>query len=264
MISIKSEREIRIIRENARLLAEILEELTEQAAPGLSTAQLDRLAERMIRRAGGVPAFKGYRGYPKTLCASLNDEVVHGIPRDDRILQEGDLLSLDLGLYRRGFYADGATTVLIGPGSPRAARLLEVAQEALERGIAAACAGNHVSDISFAICSYVESQGYSVVRRYAGHGIGRQLHEDPEIPNFGLPGRGPRLRPGMVLCLEPMVKEDEGEVELLADGWTAVTPRGGLAAHFEEMVLVTAEGPEILTRGGARSRRAASFASAAR
>lgn len=264
MINIKSEREIRILRENARLLAEILEELVAEAEVGVSTGALDRLAERSVLRAGALPAFKGYQGYPRTLCTSLNDEVVHGIPRDDRILQEGDLLSLDLGLYRRGLYADGATTVLIGRGSPRAWRLLEVAQEAQERGIAAARAGNRVSDISFAISSYVESQGYYVVKRYAGHGIGQKLHEEPEVPNFGPPGRGARLRPGMVLCLEPMVKEDEGEVEVLADGWTAVTPRGGLAAHFEEMVLITEEGPEILTRGGVRSRRAVSSGSVAR
>lgn len=265
MINIKSEREILILRENARILAEILEELVARAEVGLSTGALDRLAERSIRRAGALPAFKGYRGYPKTLCTSLNDEVVHGIPRDDRILSEGDVLSLDLGLYRRGFFADAATTVLIGEeGSPRARRLVEVARAALERGIAAASAGSHVSDISHAIGSYVESQGYHVVKRYVGHGIGRELHEEPEVPNFGPPGRGPRLRPGMVLCLEPMVKEDEGEVELLADGWTAVTPRGGLAAHFEEMILITAEGPETLTGGGARSLRAVSSGSAVR
>jgi methionyl aminopeptidase len=264
MINIKSEREIFILRQNAQILAEILEELVAGAEVGVSTGALDRAAERSIRRAGALPAFKGYQGYPKTLCTSLNDEVVHGIPRDDRILQEGDLLSLDLGLYRNGLYADGATTVLLGRGSARARRLLEVAQEAEERGIAAACVGNHVSDISSVIGSYVESQGYSVVKRYAGHGIGRELHEEPQIPNFGLPGRGPRLRAGMVLCLEPMVKDDEGEAEVLADGWTAVTPRGGLAAHFEEMILIAEEGPEILTRGGVRSLRAVSFGSAAR
>jgi methionyl aminopeptidase len=264
MISIKSAREIAIIRENALLLVRILEEVVEQARPGISTGALDRLAERLIRRAGATPAFKGYRGYPATLCASLNEEVVHGIPRDDRILREGDLLSLDLGLFRRGFYADWATTVILGEGSPRAQRLLEVTWEAEERGIEAALVGNHVSDISHAIGSYVEEQGYHVVKEYTGHGIGRKLHDDPQIPNFGPPGEGPRLRAGMVLCIEAMVMEDEGSVRLLPDGWTAVTPKGGLAAHFEEMVLVTETGPEILTRGGARSLRAALSGSAER
>lgn len=268
MINIRSAREIAIIRENALLLVEILEEVAAQARPGVSTAALDRLAERLIRRAGATPAFKGYRGYPATLCTSLNEEVVHGIPRDDRILKEGDLLSLDLGLYRRGFYADWAMTVLVGPdqglGSSRARRLIEVAREAEERGIEAAQAGNHVSDISHAIGSYVEEQGYHVVKEYTGHGIGRKLHDDPQIPNFGPPGEGPRLRAGMVLCIEAMVMEDEGPVCLRPDGWTAVTPHGGLAAHFEEMVLVTETGPEILTRGGARSLRAALSGSAER
>ncbi|MFQ6034124.1 MAG: type I methionyl aminopeptidase, partial [Candidatus Bipolaricaulia bacterium] len=202
MIKVKSERELELIRENARLLAEILEQLIAEARAGVSTAALDRLAERLIREAGAEPAFKGYQGYPATICASLNEEVVHGIPKDDRILKEGDLLSIDLGLRREGLYADLATTVLIGgEGSQRAKRLIEVTREALERGIAATKAGNRVSDISHAIGSFVESNGYYVVRRYVGHGIGRQLHEEPQIPNFGPPGRGPRLRPGMVLCL---------------------------------------------------------------
>jgi methionyl aminopeptidase len=250
MISVKSERELEIIRENARLLAEILERLVAEARVGTPTAALDRLAERLIREAGAEPAFKGYQGYPAAICASLNAEVVHGIPKDDRILSEGDLLSIDLGLRRNGLYADLATTVTIGEATPRARRLIEVTQEALEHGIAKASVGNRVSDISHAIGSYVESQGYYVVKKYVGHGIGRALHEEPQIPNFGPPGRGSRLRPGMVLCIEPMVKEDEGEVEVLEDGWTAVTPDGGLAAHFEEMVLITEEGPQILTRGG--------------
>lgn len=253
MIRVKSEWELELLRENARLLAGILERLIAEARAGTSTAALDRSAERLIRQAGAEPAFKGYQGYPATICASLNEEVVHGIPKDDRILKEGDLLSIDLGLRREGLYADMATTLLVGgEGSQRARRLIEVTQEALERGIAAAKEGNRVSDISHAIGSFVESQGYYVVKKYVGHGIGRQLHEEPQVPNFGPPGRGPRLRPGMVLCLEPMVKEDEGEVEVLEDGWTAVTPKGGLAAHFEEMVLITEEGPQILTRGGAK------------
>jgi len=252
MIRVKSERELEIIRENARLLREILEQLVVEARAGISTATLDRLAEKLIRRAGAEPAFKGYQGYPATICASLNEEVVHGIPKDDRMLSEGDLLSIDIGLRRNDLYADMATTVIIGGPVPRAGRLIEVTWEALGRGIAKVLAGNRVSDISHAIGSYAESKGYYVVKKYVGHGIGRELHEEPQIPNFGPPGRGARLRPGMVLCLEPMVKEDEGEVEVLDDGWTAVTPNGGLAAHFEEMVLITGEGPEVLTGGGAR------------
>jgi len=252
MIKVKSERELELLRENARLLAGILKHLVAEARAGVSTAALDRLAERLIREAGAEPAFKGLQGYPATICASLNEEVVHGVPKDDRILKEGDLLSIDLGLRRRGLYADVATTLLIGEGSPRARRLIEVTREALERGIAEARVGNRVSDISHAIGSFVEEQGYYVVKRYVGHGIGRELWEEPQVPNFGPPGRGMRLRPGMVLCIEPMVKEDEGEVILRDDGWTVVTPNGGLAAHFEEMIEITEEGPEILTRGGAR------------
>jgi len=219
---------------------------------GISTAALDRRAEELIHEVGAEPAFKGYQGYPATICASLNEEVVHGIPKDDRILAEGDLLSIDLGLRREGLYADMATTVIIGKAAPRARRLIELTQEALERGIAKALAGNRVSDISHAIGSFVEEHGYYVVRKYVGHGIGRELHEEPQIPNFGPPGRGPRLRPGMVLCIEPMVKEDKGEVQVLNDGWTAVTPQRGLAVHLEEMVEITERGPEVLTRGGAR------------
>ena len=253
MISIKSRRELELLRENARLLAGILEQLIADARAGVSTATLDRLAERLIRQTGAEPAFKGYQGYPATICASLNEEVVHGIPKDDRILKEGDLLSLDLGLHRGGLYADAATTVLVGDeGSERAERLIEVTREALERGIAATRVGNRVSDISHAIGSFVEEQGYYVVKKYVGHGIGRELHEEPQVPNFGPPGRGARLQVGMVLCLEPMVKEDEGEVRVLDDGWTAVTPNGGLAAHFEEMVEITDGGPKVLTRGGAK------------
>ncbi len=251
MIELKSAKELAIIQENAVLLAQILERLTAEAEPGVSTGSLARLAEELMARVGGEPAFKGYRGYPAAICASLNEEVVHGLPKDDKILKKGDLLSIDLGLKRRGFYADLATTVIVGgeeEGTPQARRLIAVAREALRRGIAAARVGNRVSDISWAIGSYVESQGYSVVKRFVGHGIGRELHEEPQVPNFGPPGQGPRLRPGMVLCIEPMVKEDQGEERVLEDGWTVVTPEGGLAAHFEEMVLISEEGPKVLAR----------------
>lgn len=252
MIRVNSERELAIIRENVSLLHGILDRLCEQAQAGVSTGALDALAEQLIRQVRAEPAFKGYQGYPATINASLNEEVVHGVPKDDRILSEGDLLSIDLGLRRGGFYADLARTVAIGEVSPRAQRLIEVTREALERGMGKALAGNRVSDISHAIGSYVESQGYYVVKRFVGHGIGRELHQEPQIPNFGPPGRGPRLRPGMVLCIEPMVKEDEGEVEVLDDQWTAVTPAGGLAAHQEEMIEITERGPQIMTQGGAR------------
>lgn len=252
MIRVKSERELSTIRENAQLLNGILEQLCQEAQAGVSTGALDRLAEQLIGQGEAQPAFKGYKGYPATINASLNEEVVHGVPRDDRILREGDLLSIDLGLRRRGFYADLARTVAIGDRPPRARWLIAVTREALERGIAQATPGNRVSDISHAIGSYVESQGYYVVKRFVGHGIGRELHEEPQIPNSGPPGRGMRLRPGMVLCIEPMVKEDEGEVEVLEDEWTAVTPAGGLAAHLEEMIEITERGPRIMSQGGAR------------
>ncbi|HLA00360.1 MAG TPA: type I methionyl aminopeptidase, partial [Thermodesulfovibrionales bacterium] len=198
---------------------------------------------------GGVPAFKGYRGYPASICTSVNDEVIHGIP-SKRFLQEGDILSIDLGVYKDGFYGDGAVTIPVGKIVPALQRLLRVTEESLYIGIMNAIVGNRVSDISYAIQRHVESNGFSVVKAFVGHGIGRELHEDPQIPNFGSPGRGPRLREGMTLAIEPMVNLGSHEVVVLNDGWTAVTSDGKPSAHFEHTVLVTPDEPRILTKSG--------------
>jgi methionyl aminopeptidase len=248
MILVKSSQEVAIMRENAWALAEILRQLTERARPGVSTQTLDELAEALMEQIGAESAFKGYRGYPCSICTSINHEVIHGIPGPDRVLKNGDVLSIDTGIRRKGYFADLATTVIVGEASERARRVLAVAWAALDRGIEAARSGRRVSDISHAIGSFVESQGYSVVKTFVGHGIGRAMHEEPQIPNYGPPGKGARLRPGMVLAIEPMVKEDPAEVEVAEDGWTARTPNGGLAAHVEEMVLITEAGPVCLSR----------------
>lgn len=249
MITIKTQKEVDVMRANAHLLCQILSELVELAQPGVSTEQLDAHAERRIRSCGAQPAFKGYRGFPASICASLNDEIVHGIPSPQRLLRSGDLLSLDVGICKDGLYADTATTVSIGPASARAMRLIEVDREALRRGIERAQPGNRVGDISHAIGSYIEAQGYGVVKNFVGHGIGRRMHEDPNVPNFGPSGRGPKLRPGMVLAIEPMAMEDQGVERVAQDGWTVLTPQGGWAVHLEEMVWITEEGPQLLTDG---------------
>lgn len=246
MIALKTEAEIGLVAENAQLLAAILIEVALRVRPGVATCDLDRLAERKVRAAGAEPAFKGYHGYPATLCVSVNEEIVHGIPSDRR-LQAGDIVSLDLGLRRGGYYADAAVTVGVGQIAPEAERLLDVTRGALRDAIRAARIGRHVSDLSHAIGRYVERHGLHVVREFVGHGIGRDLHEDPQIPNFGEPGWGMTLREGMVLCPEPMVKGDDLPVRILDDGWTAATGSGSLAAHYEEMVVVTDEGPRVLT-----------------
>jgi methionyl aminopeptidase len=247
MIALKTERELEVVAENARLLREILVDLAARVEPGITTAELDRLAERWIRASGALPAFKGYQGYPATLCISINEEIVHGIPSDRRILREGDLVSLDLGLQRAGYFADAAVTVAVGKPKLEALSLVEATLAALRAAISAVKVGAHVSDLSYSIESTVRRRGFFPVREFVGHGIGRSLHEDPQIPNFGPPGFGPLLREGMVLCPEPMIKGDDLPVRILPDGWTAVTGGGTLAAHFEEMVAVTAEGPWVLT-----------------
>jgi len=247
MIALKTDRELELVEENAQLLSEILVEVALKVEPGVTTGALDRLAERLIRAAGAKPAFKGYQGYPATLCTSVNEEIVHGIPSDERVLVEGDIVSLDLGLLREGYYADAAVTVGVGAISPEAERLLEVTRGALREAVGKATIGARLSDVSHAIGAYVRRRGFFVVREFVGHGIGRELHEDPQIPNFGPPGRGPRLREGMVLCPEPMVKTDDLPVRIRPDGWTAVTGSGGLSAHYEEMVAVLPEGPKVLT-----------------
>jgi len=234
------------MRQNNRLVAHVLQKLREATKPGITTVELDQLAERTIREAGATPAFKGYRGYPASLCVSINEEVVHGIPGPRR-LQEGEIVSLDVGVYRNGYYGDAAITVPVGKVSEQVARLLEVTQQALAKGIEQATHGNRLLDISHAIQSWVESQGFSVVRDFVGHGIGRELHEDPQVPNFGPPHQGPRLRPGMVLAIEPMINLGTWRVKILEDGWTVVTADKSLSAHFEHTIAISDGEPDILS-----------------
>lgn len=250
MIELKSPQELEIMRENANILGRILNSLESSVNPGLTTAELDRSAEQMVQDANATPAFKGYQGYPSTLCTSINEEIVHGIPSDDRFLSDGDILSMDIGLRRRGYFADAATTVPVGEIDDSLSDILNTADEALTRAAEQVKQGNRVSDISNTIESYVSERGYYVVKEFVGHGIGKDLHEDPQIPNFGKSGTGARIREGMVLAIEPMVKTDEEAVEVLDDGWTAVTHNREPSSHFEGMVAVTNGGPEILVRGG--------------
>jgi methionyl aminopeptidase len=246
MIILKSKSEIEKMAVACRIVAEVLKELVSAARPGLTTLDLDTLAERGIRLRGGTPAFKGYRGFPNTLCVSLNEQVVHGIPSKRR-LRMGDIIGLDLGAIWEGYYGDAAVTIPIGQVPPKTQELLTTAREALYLGIKEVGSGKHLSDISHAIQQHAETRGYSVVRAFVGHGIGTALHEEPQVPNFGPPGRGPRLKAGMVLAIEPMVNIGEADVEILADGWTVVTADGQLSAHFEHTVAITEEGPQILT-----------------
>jgi methionyl aminopeptidase len=246
VIVCKSPREIEQMRKANMLVADVLAELTEMVRPGITTAELDAAAERLVRAAGAEPAFKGYRGYPATLCASVNDEVVHGIPAN-RALVEGDIISLDMGVKLDGFYGDSAVTVPVGAIGDDVQRLLTVTREALQMAIAQVKPGGRVSDIGHAIQEHVEAAGFSVVREFVGHGIGVQLHEEPQIANYGEPGRGPRLAEGMVLAIEPMVNMGRPAVKVLRDGWTAVTRDGSLSAHFEHTVAVTKDGPLVLT-----------------
>jgi methionyl aminopeptidase len=222
--------------------------LESKVRPGITTAELDEAAERFIRSQGAEPAFKGYRGFPATICASINEEVVHGIPAAHRRLKEGDIVGLDLGCIVDGYYADAAVTLPIGEVTPEVERLLDVTRESLERAIAQVRPGHRIGDVSAAVQQHVEAAGFGVVRSFVGHGIGRALHEDPQIPNFGEPGKGPVLRPGMVLAIEPMVTMGHWGVRVLADHWTAVTEDGSWAAHFEHTVAVTESGPDVLTR----------------
>jgi len=250
VIVCKSPAEIEKMRTASTLVAEVLAELAGLIAPGVSTLDLDIEAERLVRAAGAEPAFKGYRGYPCTLCASANDEVIHGIP-SKRPLVEGDIVSLDMGVKQHGFFGDSAITVPVGRVSEQAQLLLEVTRESLEKGIAQVRLGGRVSDIGHAIQQHVEAHGFSIVREFVGHGIGASLHEDPQIANYGEPGRGPRLAEGMTLAIEPMVNVGRPGVKMLADGWTAVTRDGSLSAHFEHTVAVSKNGPVVLTRAAA-------------
>ena len=247
MIVCRSAAELDRMRDAGRLVGEVLAELAAHVAPGVSTAQLDALAEKRIVAAGATPAFKGYHGYPATICASINEEVIHGIPSPKRVLEEGDIISIDVGASLNGYFGDSAITVPVGKVSAQAAKLLKVTEESLYKAIEQMRPGARLSDIGHAVQHHVEAAGFSVVREFVGHGIGEQMHEEPQVPNYGEPGRGPRLAEGMVLAIEPMVNAGKPAVKVLADGWTAVTKDGSLAAHFEHTVAVTSGEARILT-----------------
>jgi methionyl aminopeptidase len=249
MIICKSPAELERMKAANQVVAEVLAALREAAVPGTTTGELDAIAESRIRAAGAEPAFKGYHGFPASLCASVNEEVIHGIP-SQRELVEGDIISLDIGAVLDGFYGDSAITVPVGRVSEPAAKLLEVTEESLHRAIAQVKIGARISDLGHAVQTHVEAHGFSVVREFVGHGIGSRLHEEPQIPNYGPAGRGPRLAEGMVLAIEPMVNMGRPAVRVLSDGWTAVTKDGQLSAHFEHTVAVTSAGPLVLTALG--------------
>jgi methionyl aminopeptidase len=247
-VFLKSPKEIEILKKANAIVMEILLALKEEVRPGVCTYEFEEIALRLCEIKKVQPAFKGYRGYPYALCVSVNEEIVHGMPRKDKFLKEGDIVSFDFGVIYEGFVGDAAITVGVGKISDLAQRLIKVTEEALERAIEKARIGYKIGDISFAIQSTVEREGFNVIRDFVGHGIGRSLHEPPEIPNYGKPGRGLRLEPGMVLAIEPMVSAGSWEVKILEDGWTAVTKDGSLAAHFEHSVAITSSGPVILSK----------------
>lgn len=246
MISIKSEREINSMITAGRIVAETLEKLKEVISPGITTKELDTIAEEYIRKCGAIPAFKGYNGFPASICASINDQVVHGIP-DATVLNNGDIISVDVGAIYEGYNGDAARTFGVGTIREVAQKLIKVTEESFFKGIEYAVKGNRLSDISHAIQVHVENNGFSVVRDYVGHGIGSKMHEEPQIPNYGPPHKGPRLVKGMALAIEPMVNEGKYEVKTLKNGWTVVTIDGSLSAHYENTVLITDDKPQILT-----------------
>lgn len=246
MVSLKSPRELDAMRRSGKITSAALAQLMKAARPGMATSELDGIAERAIRQAGGVPAFKGYNGFPASICVSINDEVVHGIP-GSRLLRDGDLLSIDIGTTLDGYVSDSAATVAIGTVSDEARRLMQVTQECLTIGIEQMEPGKHLGDIGAAVQEHAERHGYGVVRELVGHGVGRAMHEDPQVPNYGEWGTGLELRPGLVLALEPMITQASPKVRVLRDGWTVVTADGKLAAHFEHTIAVTEGGPRILT-----------------
>jgi methionyl aminopeptidase len=243
----KSAAEIELMKEAGRVSARALRLVGESVRPGVSTEELDELAETVIREAGGIPAFKGYHGFPKTLCTSVNSQVVHGIPSSSVVLMQGDILSVDVGAIVAGYYGDNAATFAVGQVPDAAQRLLTATAASLEAGIEQCVPGNRLFDIGHAVQAVAEGAGFAVVREYVGHGIGRNMHEDPNVPNYGLAGKGPRLEEGMVLAIEPMVNLGGAPVESLPDGWTVVTQDGSLSAHFEHTVAITATGPRVLT-----------------
>lgn len=246
MVTIKSRAELELMEVPCKIVAEVLEKLEEFIKPGMSTLDIDKFAENIINSRDALPSFKGYRGYPSSVCASVNEVVVHGIP-SQRVIQEGDIVSIDVGAYKNGFHGDAARTYAVGTVSEKAEDLIRVTRESFFKGIEKAVDGGRLTDISHAVQVYVESHGYGVVRDFFGHGIGRELHEEPTIPHYGKPNRGLRLRAGMVLAVEPMVTAGYYGVKTLKDGWTAVTEDGSLAAHYENTVAITANGPKILT-----------------
>jgi len=246
-IILKSPDEIESMRRAGVVVAEVLEVLKGKVRPGATTLDLEKIAEEETRKRKASPAFKGYRGYPFCLCTSVNSEVVHGMP-SKKVLKEGDIVSIDYGSFVEGFYGDAAVTVPVGRVSEEAARLVRVTEESLAKAVEAAREGNRLLDISSAVQSHVEPQGFSVVRDFVGHGIGRELHEPPQVPNFGVPGRGVKLKAGMVLAIEPMINSGGWAVKVLEDGWTAVTADGKLSAHFEHTVAITPDGPRVLTK----------------
>jgi methionyl aminopeptidase len=248
MIVYKSPEEVDRMRKAGRIVAGTIERVLAHVRPAVTTAHLDAVAEAYIHERGALPSFKGYRGFPASICTSLNNEIVHGIPSDARVLKEGDIISLDFGAIWEGFHADSAVTVFVGqPPSSEAEKLVRVTEEALEAGIAQIRPGGRLSDVSHAVEQVVEGAGFAVVREYVGHGIGRNLHEDPQIPNYGAPGRGPEMRPGLVIAVEPMVNMGDWPTRVLADEWTVVTEDGSLSAHFEHTIAVTEDGHEVLT-----------------
>lgn len=248
MIILKSKREIDIMREANKIVADTHQLLEEKIKAGMTTAELDKIADEYIRSRGAVPSFKGYQGFPASICISINDEVVHGIPSEHRIIEDGDIVSVDIGTFFEGFNGDAARTYPVGEVSEVAKKLLEVTEKALLTGIEKALIGNRLFDISHAVQKYVEANGFSVVRDYVGHGIGRKMHEDPQIPNFGPAGKGPKLKNGMTFAIEPMVNVGGFEVETLEDGWTVVTADRTLSAHFEHTIAITNQGVEILSQ----------------
>ena len=250
MVSIKSAREIELMRESCKLLEDVFYQMEQAIRPGISTKDIDRLGEKLIRKHGCEPNFLNYNGYPASVCVSVNDEVVHGIPTDDFILQEGDIVSLDAGLIYKGYHSDMARTFGVGQISEQAAKLIQVTRQSFFEGIKMAKAGNHLYDISNAIDAYVTPFGYGIVRDLVGHGIGTKLHEDPQIPNFAQKRKGIRLQAGMTLAIEPMINMGRSDVEWLDDDWTVVTEDGSLSAHYENTVLITDGEPEILTMNG--------------
>ena len=254
MVTIKSEKEIKLMKEACRITGLVYKELEKYIKPGLSTMDLDRFAEKIIKENGGIPAQKGYPSgakgvppFPSTLCISINDEVIHGIPSSKRIIRDGDVVSIDLVVYKDGFNGDAARTFIVGKGTDEAQRLVDITKKAFFEGIKYAVKGNRIGDISHAIGEFVESNGFNVVREFQGHGIGREMHEDPGIPNYGKAGRGIRLEPGMTLAVEPMVIDGKRDIYQDYDGWTILTQDGSLAAHYENTILITEKEPEILT-----------------